>query len=512
MDFEEREKQRRRQMIKVIIAEIGMTISVIAIAVVATLAAMGFFVTGNGKIEQSGLIQIHSMPTGATVEIDGNTVFSRTNLSRSLTPGEHSLKLSRDGYDSWQRTIKMSSGMLLRLYYPRLFLLERKPEVALRLEKGLEFYLPSNDQAYILYAPADSFKWNLINIRDDDPKVTQLDLSTILPGVVEDKFLGEIDSLRWSNNSDNVLAKVTYEQKSEWILIDLKDTKKSLNLTQTFGLDFTQVEMIDDSATQLFALENQQLRRINTGDQSISRVLLNNVVSFANSKSNVIYVMVQTVEDKTEKVKTIGVYRDGEKGGTTLATVANDKAVAVALTRYYDEDYVAYAVENELNVYYGALPNYRDDAQNTDFSGLKTLIDKQKLKTAPSSFALSLEGEYIVASRGQQFTVVDLEMGELIEYEAMTSTLSWLDEAMMTAVVDDSLWVWDFDYINQRKLVQYIDEAQIEEKTTDIEPITTISKTKLANYSAVIAENNRWLYYLTETKSGLVLMRERIRD
>ena len=175
MDFEEREKQRRRQMIKVIIAEIGMTISVIAIAVVATLAAMGFFVTGNGKIEQSGLIQIHSMPTGATVEIDGNTVFSRTNLSRSLTPGEHSLKLSRDGYDSWQKTIKMSSGMLLRLYYPRLFLLERKPEVALRLEKGLEFYLPSNDQAYILYAPADSFKWNLINIRDDDPKVTQLD-------------------------------------------------------------------------------------------------------------------------------------------------------------------------------------------------------------------------------------------------------------------------------------------------------------------------------------------------
>ena len=364
--------------------------------------------------------------------------------------------------------------MLLRLYYPRLFLLERKPEVALRLEKGLEFYLPSNDQAYILYAPADSFKWNLINIRDDDPKVTQLDLSTILPGVVEDKFLGEIDSLRWSNNSDNVLAKVTYEQKSEWILIDLKDTKKSLNLTQ-------------------------QLSRINTVDQSISRVLLNNVVSFANSKSNVIYVMVQTVEDKTEKVKTIGVYRDGEKGGTTLTTVANDKAVAVALTRYYDEDYVAYAVENELNVYYGALPNYRDDAQNTDFSGLKTLIDKQKLKTAPSSFALSPEGEYIVASRGQQFTVVDLEMGELIEYEAMTSTLSWLDEAMMTAVVDDSLWVWDFDYINQRKLVQYIDEAQIEEKTTDIEPITTISKTKLANYSAVIAENNRWLFYLTET-------------
>lgn len=92
--------------------------------------------TSSGRIEQSGLVQIHSAPTGATVEIDGNTIFSRTNLSRSLTPGEHSLKLSRDGYDTWQKNIKMSSGMLLRLYYPRLFLLNRKPEVALQIEKG----------------------------------------------------------------------------------------------------------------------------------------------------------------------------------------------------------------------------------------------------------------------------------------------------------------------------------------------------------------------------------------
>lgn len=94
--------------------------------------------TSSGKIEQSGLIQIHSMPTGATVELDGSTIFSRTNLSRSLTAGEHSLKLSRDGYDTWQKTIKMSSGMLMRLHYPRLFLLNRKSELALRLDEELD--------------------------------------------------------------------------------------------------------------------------------------------------------------------------------------------------------------------------------------------------------------------------------------------------------------------------------------------------------------------------------------
>ncbi len=513
MDFEERERRRRRQLLKVIIAEVGMTISVVAIVVVATLAAMGFFVTSSGKIEQSGLIQIHSMPTGATVEIDGGTVFSRTNLSRSLTSGEHNIKLSREGYDSWQKAIKMSSGMLLRLYYPRLFLLGRSSESVLRLEKELEFYSPSNDQAYILYAPVDSFKWNLINIRDEEPRVTQLDLSTILLGVVDDKFSGKIDSLEWSNNSNNVLIKVTYEQKSEWILIDLIDVKKSLNLTRTFGLDFTQVEMIDDGAAQLFALENQHLRRINTGDQSISRVLLDNIVDFKNSKTNVIYVMEQSVDNKTEKKKGIGAYRDGEKGGTVLAEVADDKRVSVALTHYYDEDYLVYAVENELNVYYGAIPNYRDDARNTDFSSLKILIDKTKLKTTPSGFQLSPDGEYIVASHDRQFMVIDLEMGELFEYEAMTSNLAWLDEAMMTAVVDDSLWVWDFDYTNQREMVRYIQETQSEaENDAEINPVTTISQRKIVDAQAVIAENDRWLYYLTENKSGLTLERERIRD
>lgn len=514
MDFEEREQRHRRQIIKVIIAEVGMVISIVAIVVVATLAAMGFFVTSSGKIEQSGLIQIHSMPTGATVELDGSTIFSRTNLSRSLTAGEHSLKLSRDGYDTWQKTIKMSSGMLMRLHYPRLFLLNRKSELALRLDKELEFYLPSLDRMYILYAASDSAIWNLVNIRDDEIKTTQLDLSKILPGVVEGRFLGEVQDLRWSNNSDKVLAKVAYNNKTEWILVNLRDLKQSLNLSQTFGLEFTQVEMVDDGAAQLFALENQQLRRINTNDQSISRVLLKNVATFANSKTNVVYVMYAT-EQATDQDKIIGVYRDGEKGGTVLTKVPETTKVAVALTRRYDEDYVVYAIENDLSVYYGVLPSYREDAQNTDFSSLKILIDKAKLKTVPDGFSLSPEGEYIVASKDKQFMVVDLETGELIEYDAMTTELSWLDEAMMTATTGDSLWAWDFDDTNRRELVHYI-SADVKEKSNNAEvevgALTTTIHTKFARYPATIADNDKWLYYLTETSSGLALMRERIRD
>ena len=119
MDFEEK---RKRQAIRVIVAEIGMVLAIVAVVVVSTLAAMGFMISGNGGIEQSGLMQLHTLPTGASVKIDGNTIFARTNLSRTLSAGEHNLEIYRENYDTWQKIIKIKSGVLVRIYYPRLFL------------------------------------------------------------------------------------------------------------------------------------------------------------------------------------------------------------------------------------------------------------------------------------------------------------------------------------------------------------------------------------------------------
>lgn len=42
MQFEERERQKRRHLIKVMVAEAGMVFAVLVIVAVAILAAMGF--------------------------------------------------------------------------------------------------------------------------------------------------------------------------------------------------------------------------------------------------------------------------------------------------------------------------------------------------------------------------------------------------------------------------------------------------------------------------------------
>lgn len=505
MDFEERERQKRQHMIKVVIAEAGMVFAVVVIVAVATLASMGFFVSGDGNIEQSGLAQIYSIPTGASVELDGTVLFSRTNLSRTIPAGEHQLKLSRANYDSWENTIKIQSGMLLRLYYPRLFLQNRVAEEVLNLGEGLEFYSPSEDRSSIIYAKADSAKWQLLNIEGDEVKATELDMSTVLPGIKEKSFLGKIEKMQWSKNSDYLLLKVSYESKAEWILLNLKDVKRSLNLTQTFGLNFAQVEMIDDSANRLFVLENQHIRRVNTGDGTISQVLLSDIESFASEGANLIYVQKVTKDDETKKV--IGTYRDGERGGVMITEAEAKATIKVALAKYYDEDYLAYFVDDRLTVYYGAVPNYHENVDdNVELANLKVLLFDESFVATPESFTVSPENDYLVAVRDRHYMVVNLDMGDIFEYDVETARVSWLDANMMAAVVDGTLKVWDYDFTNRRNLVTSKQEP-------DLSAVTRYSEAPVADYPAVITNNNKWLYYIVRTeKNGSVLMREKVRD
>ena len=123
--------------------------------------------------------------------------------------------------------------------------------------------------------------------------------------------------------------------------------------------------------------------------------------------------------------------------------------------------------------------------------------------------------------------VVDLEMGEVFEYESNSERLDWFDNSMIASTVDGSLVVWDFDHTNLRTLVQQkkLDVEGDENLNDDLnatglkqddsaEPktVTTFINAEVAHYPALVSSNNRFMYYVVKTHDGLTLMRERIRD
>lgn len=509
MDFEEKQK---RQTIRVIIAEIFMVLAIVIIVVVSTLAAMGFMISSNGSIEQSGLLQLHTLPTGANVDIDGVAIFGRTNLSRTLSAGEHSLKIYRDGYDTWSKTINMRSGVLMRLYYPRLFLNDRTAEAVVGLGESddLAFYVPSPRRNYIIYAKKDAVEWQILDLRGDEVKTTVLDVSEVLPGVVEKKdekkistvagvhtyeFNGKVEEVIWSQNEENLLVKVGYEDKIEWVLVRLRDMARSVNLTKTFGLSKdVKFSMIDDAANQLYVLEKHQLRRINAVDNVMSRILIDNVIEYMNDEMKVIYV----AGDSDNKKRVVGVFRDDEKEGTVLAEVPDATSVKVALSNYYDDDYMIWVIDQRMSIRYGRLPSYDESGANVE--ALKSMKDDFELAGAPDNLLVSPGGEYILAQHGNTYMVTDLDHGDIYQYDAPTSVVKWFDDSMLYMVSEQKVVVWDFDGTNRRDLSEEV-------KDKSGKPVLVNN-----NSPVTMAANNRYIYYLVNLNNETYLTREKIRD
>ena len=98
----DRAKQKKIRNIRVILTNIFMSISVVAIVFVLMLIAMGFSFNESGKLEQAGLLQLSSHPSGASVEIDKSVQFGHTDFSKMLSSGEHSIYIDKEGYDYWK--------------------------------------------------------------------------------------------------------------------------------------------------------------------------------------------------------------------------------------------------------------------------------------------------------------------------------------------------------------------------------------------------------------------------
>ena len=56
-------------------------------------------------------LEISSTPPGADIEIDGNFV-GNTPSSIGVSPGDHVVKLTKSGYNKWERKLKTSTGIV----------------------------------------------------------------------------------------------------------------------------------------------------------------------------------------------------------------------------------------------------------------------------------------------------------------------------------------------------------------------------------------------------------------
>ena len=453
MDFEQ---MKKRQIIRVAITEIIMTLAVIFLTFAFVMVVSGYWINSDLEVKQNGFIQISSIPRGATIKIDDDTWFNRTNASQMVSSGEQTVTLSREGYDTWTKKINVSEGVLYQLSYPRLFKLERKKSELLDIKNKKVSFSSDGDMMLLMDGSAI---FDFVDLANEKLESKKINMSGVLLSGVQ-----VVDNIMWSENNNRVLL---HTINQEWIL---SSTKKPdyLNLTKEFGLNFSAIKPLDESYDEIIVIENGNLRSVNTNAKSISKILDVNVkkvwtydgeifyvTSDKNGNDNIYYLINE------EKIK---IYEDV-------------KSPQLAFMRFYDEKYLAILNDANLKIYKGDLPRRMTDELNQELV-FEAAVEGDELISG-------LSGNFVMVKNGTRISSLNMEEMKMNYYELESNDFGWLDDYLIYAIQQDGkMIVRDFDGENRREVV-----------------VTGAN----ASYPAIIARD-KYLYYFTDSQ----LIREEI--
>lgn len=445
------EKRAKRQSLKVIISEAIMVITVIITVIVLAFVVSGYWLNADFKVERQGMLQVNSVPTGASVAIDGDSPwFQRTNTSEILSSGEHTVVLSKDGYDTWSKTVDIKEGLLYRLNYPHLFLKERTKE-SVYDATTTTFATVSPNRKLILLAN-NTNDWALLNLDNETIKPTTIDVSKLFPSASANSgiFAGEIISASWDSANEHVLLKVQNNNSIEWGLLDIRNFTRSTNLTREFATTFTDVSILDHSADNLLAIRDGNLHKIDVNARQISAVIVEGVLDYDFYDSEIIFVS----KDQ------IGLLKLGQDTPDIVKEITG--ATKVLIGKFYDNKYLYVIKEKQITVY-----------QKNDFQELV----QAEISFVPQEIKIGYDGDFVFMNSGANFATLDMESLQVVEWQADFDRYGWLNGYMIYAIKDGELSVYDFDGLNHRSLA-----------------------TNVSSHFPVTITSEKWLYYFSDNE------------
>lgn len=459
-----------------------MTLSVVVIVTLLVFVVLGYqFNERDGKIEQGGLLQFASVPTGATVTLDNNRLGPRTNSKSNVAVGSHNVSFDRDGYRTWKKTIDVKAGQIGWLSYARLIPSTITPEPVRNFTNLANAYPSAQQNFMLLQEAADRPDFILANIQGDTVAYTPLSFPA-------DKYTqpspGKSQSFSiqsWSENEAAILIKHTYDDdRVEWLLLDRNSAERSINISTIFGISPTKLAFAGRGDRLLFVQTDDSVRRINLDDQTLSRPLVSKVASFTVYDDKTIAYATNANE---KNQRTVGYAATDISEPITLDTYANDEQpLFIAMSTYFSQRYVVTMHGQTLTVKNGSVPTKNDKG---------TLKTSAKITVPAGVASLSLE-------HNSRFAVMQLPNGygtydiELDKYDkttwAVPSTsvrpLDWIDEYMLWSDAGGMLRLYEFDGANQQNIM-----AVTEGFTSSLSP------------------NGKYIYSFIKNENGYVLQR-----
>lgn len=442
---------KRQFIIRRILLSSLATMSVIIIATVAILSMLGYRLDGNnGRLEQGALLQFDSAPNNADVYIDGKSIGTRTATKQTVIAGTHSVKMTKAGYQDWNRTLTLAAGTLTWLDYALLVPTERPVQTVTTHESLVGMNISPDRKWALVQEKTDVPTFRLIDLRSEQVKNTPLNIpASLYSEATTEGVTHSFDIVSWDSGSRYVLVKHLYGGQTEWLVVDTQNSGASVNATQLLSVEFKDLRFAGTSGKVLYGLTTDgAIRKVDLSAATLSRAFVTHVDSFNIYDNTVVSYIGTDPGDATKNIA--GVYRDGDESAHVLRSVSvGDGDLKITASRYHTDDFVAIAEGNKVTILKG---NFSGSSIQDDASSFKRYADLE-LSGAVSALSFSPKGDYVLAQSGETFKSYEIEhmradVGTIPTTGRAASTLKWLDVAHLWNDDNGVLTIRDFNGIN----------------------------------------------------------------
>jgi hypothetical protein len=451
MDFLD-PRRRRSHRRRLFIGYALMSIMIAIGTMIILYLAYGYDIDRKtGGLIQNGIVFVDSKPSGATIYLNDVRQGSRTDTRMVLPAGTYTVRLEADGYRNWERTINLEGGQIQQLVYP--FFL---PTILKTTDVSVYDTLPSlatqsPDRRWVLVQkPGQTYQFDVFDL--NDPNKAPL-VMTIPPAVLSvPGAASSLEIVEWSTDNRHVLIKRTYDQDTEYIMLDREDTAETININKVLGITPVFITLRDKKADQFYYLDAVPgvLRSANTANKTLSAPLASDVLAYKAYADDVIVYATQA---------------GAEAGKTDFKIIERDKVYALKsvnqsdsyfmdVARYDSEWYyvVGGSKDNMVFVYENPVPSLKQ--------GSKTpLIIAAILRFEDPRFvSFSANAQYISLQNGTKFLTVDLEDRRqyrfTLEHAIDSATkVAWMDGHRFVFTVNNQSHIIEFDGSNEETLV-----------------------------------------------------------
>lgn len=465
-----------------IVRIVVMVLAVIVLTTFLFFIMLGYrFNRESGTIQQGGLVQFISQPTGATVTVGNAQLANATRSKITLYPGEYLVKMERAGYDLWQKNITVRAGTVLWLDSARLVPTTRSTTSMKTFANLADSLVRTSGKYMALMSDSTTPSFELVPLTDADKlesKQVIVPSSLVTSGKKGTKH--SYSFVEWSRDDRHLILEHRYGSEREFLLVDTEAPERTIAVRSMKKAAPVEVTFDPRSITDMVARYSDGTVRLINADR-VSEPVLTKVATMTMAKGTTI---LYSTLPAGGVVKT-GYLTLGRDKPKELASYTTKSPVELALGDYYYDDYLATSVGETATI--EKLPEL--PSSDSDAMLEKAVIAQFKLEGEPLEVSVRNGGRFMAFAGKTQMVTYDIELNTKAQAviqgdRALKTAPKWLDNQHFWSDANGSLHQYEYDGTNQADI-------------TKVAP----------GFSAAYTQSGKYLYSIARTSDGYALQR-----